>query len=142
MNDIFSGFDGIRSQSGSVIAERNFVRVFGTIVQVLPLGDLVDKEPDEDAGDDALVQRGANHVKHFIVDPVQLLQTLQVIFLRGGVSNRPESEVVHVAKEREVVAEGNAKSLLLQVAILIRELTLGNVVRVGDGFTEVLATRL
>ena len=111
------------------------MRVFGTIVQVLPLGDLVDKEPDEDAGDDALVQRGANHVKHLVVNPVQLLQTLQVIFLRGGVSNRPESEVVHVAKEREVVAEGNSKSLLLQVAMLIRELTLGNVVRIGNGFT-------
>ena len=73
------------AQSGNVIAVGNFVRVFGTIVKVLLLCDLVNKEPDKDAGQDALVQRGSNHVKHFVVNLVQFLQALQ-FFLKVRVA--------------------------------------------------------
>ena len=104
------------------------MRVLSSIVQETSLGDLVDKEPEDYAGNNALVQGVADHVKRLVVDPVHLLQALQVIFLRGCVGNCPESEIVHVAKKIPVVFKGNSKSLLLQVAMPIREFALGNVV--------------
>ena len=127
---------------GSVVAEGCLVRVLGAVVQVSLLGELVDEEPDKDAGYDALVERAAHQVQCLVVDPVHLLHTLQVILLGGGVGECPESEVVHVAKEAEVVLEGNAESLFLHVALEVRVLALGDIAFVVERqfITQVLAS--
>ena len=57
------------------------MRVFGAIVQVLALSELVNHEPEEDAKDDSLVKGIASHVDSLVVDAVHLLHALQVVLL-------------------------------------------------------------
>ena len=115
--------------------------VLGTVVHVTLLGNLVDKEPEEDSEDDSLAERVANHINGFVVDPVDFLHALQVILLGRSVRNRPESQVVHVAEHGPVVLEANGKTLVLQVDVLVLELGHANVVGVGYSLSEVLLRR-
>ena len=104
----------------------------------LRLCNLVDKEPDEDAQDDSLVQGTACHVDGLVVDSVDLLHALQVVLLGGSVGDGPETEIVHVAKHGPVVLEGDAEAFLLQLLVLVLVLGHSNVVCVRNGLTQVL----
>ena len=86
----------LSSHVGSVVAERDFVRVLGTVVHVSALGDLSGEDVEENAEEDALPQRVLKQVKHLVVYAVELLQPLQVVFPGGRVRDRPQAQVVHV----------------------------------------------
>ena len=117
------------------------MRVLCSLVHVSVLGELVDEEPEHDAKTDSLPERASDHVEHLVVDAMHLLETLEVALLRWGVSNGPESEIVHMTERAEVILERDIDSSLLQVQTLVRELGHSHVVVVGDGLTQVCSCR-
>ena len=114
--------------------------VLGAVVEESVLRHLVDEEPGEDAEDDTLVQRVADHIESFVIDAMQLLHTLQIVLLGGRVSDRPKAQVLHVSKHGPAVFEGNSDALLLDLAMAVLEARHADVVLVGDGLAQVLAS--
>ena len=86
------------SQVRCVVAERHLVRILCSVVQELVLRDLVDEEEEEDADQDSLPEGVRDHVERLVIDPVQLLQALQVALLARRVGDSPQTQVVHMAK--------------------------------------------
>ena len=121
------------SQMGSVVTEGDLMRVLAAIVEEFTLGQLVDDEPEEDASNDALPHRRLHHVQRLVVDPVQLLQALQVVLPAWRVGDGPHAQVVHVAQLGPAVLEGDPAARLLILDILVLELDLGDIVGVFDG---------
>ena len=123
---------------GSVVAERDIVGVFGAVVEVPVLAELVDGKPEEDAGQDPLPESTLDQVESLVVDPVQLLQTLQVVLLGWCVCDGPHAEVVHVRQKREAVLEGDLVAHLFTLNDTILEVRLHDVVRIPDRLTGLL----
>ena len=62
------------------------------------LRELVDEHEEKESEHDTLPERVGDHVECLVVDSVKFLQTLQVIEPSGRVGNRPQAQVVHMAK--------------------------------------------
>ena len=117
------------------------MRILRAIVKQPPLGDLVDKEVQEDAEEDALVEGAADQVVGLVVDAMQLLQPLEVALRGGRVRDGPQAQRVHMAQQVPVMLEGNLKAFLLHVGVFVNEVGLADVVDVRDGLAEVLSRR-
>ena len=111
--------------------------VLGSVVEVLSLGHLVDEEPEEDAEDDALVERVLNHVESLIVDSVHLLHALQIVLHGGCVGDSPQTQVVHVAQRSPVVLEGDLDARFLSLNSLVLEFLHADVVLVANCLAQV-----
>ena len=130
------------SQVRRVVAEGYLVGVLGSVVEVLVLGQLVDGHEEDEAEHDALPEGGGEHVEGLVVDPVELLQALQVICLAGSVSDCPQAQVVHMAQYGPVVLEWDPLTLILELDEFIFEICLGDVVCVPDGLAGLLEVAL
>ena len=93
--------------------------VLCSVVHVSLLGKLVNEEPDEDSDHESLPECTREHVQCLIVDPVELLESLQVILLSWRVCDRPQAQIVHMAKHGPTVLEGNPLSTFLALDMLI-----------------------
>ena len=114
------------------VAPVGIVRVLRAIVQELLLGDLIDKEVQEDADDDSLVEGVADQVIHLVVDTMQLLKPLKVTCCGGRVCDCPKTQVVHVAQHGPAMLERNWYTILLQIVVSVQVFRLADVVHVRD----------
>ena len=81
------------------------------------VGNLVDKEVQEDGDDDPLVERFADHVIGLVVDTMQLLKALHVVCCGGSVRNGPKTQVVHVSHHVPAMLERNFHSFFLIIIV-------------------------
>ena len=81
----------------SSVAIADIMGVFGSIVHETLLSYLSEEEPQEGHCNNALPHTLADLVPHLVVKSVDLLQALQIVLLRRGVGQCPDSEVVHVS---------------------------------------------
>ena len=116
--------------------------VFGTVIKKASLGNLVDKHEESGADKHALPERIGDHVQCLVIDPVQLLQPLQVIKFTRCIRNSPHSQVVHVTQVGPVVREWKLLALFLNRDEFVLKLHLANIVSVFDGFTGFLKVAL
>ena len=130
------------SQVRRVVAEGYLVGVLCSVVQVPVLGDLIDEHEEDEAEHDALPEGGGEHVEGLVVDPVELLQALQVIDPTRTVSDSPQAQVVHMAQHGPAVLERDSLTLLLVLDKFILEIGLSDVVCVPDGLTGLLEVAL
>ena len=102
-------------------------------VHELVLGDLCEEEPKEDHRDNPLVESLGDLVPHLVVEAMDLLQTLQVVFLGGSIRQSPNSKVVHVGHRGPCVLEGHVLLLEMQIVVFV----LADVIAESGGISEV-----
>ena len=66
-----------------IVSERDLVRILGAIVQIAVLANLVDQHEKHKSKHDTLPEGARDQIERLIVDPVQLLQALQIISFAG-----------------------------------------------------------
>ena len=133
---------GAVSHVGRIVPERDLMRVLRTVVQIAMLGELVDEHEKHKPEHDTLPEGVGDQIECLIVDPVQLLQALQIIQFARCVSNCPHPQVVHVAESAPSVLKGNLLTFLFHLDEFVLEVNLADVVCVLDRFTGFLQVAL
>ena len=124
---------------GGDITPVGIMWVLRTFVQESLLGDLVDKEVQEDADEESLVERIADHVIGLVVDTMQLLKALEIAGSGGSVRDGPKTKMVHVAQHGPAMLEGNIVAFFLLVVVLVHVSRLAHVSHVRGFINEVLS---
>jgi hypothetical protein len=82
---------------GSGISHVSIMRIVVVLLHVSLVGKSCDEEPETDGHENSLPDGLRNLVPHLLIEHVDLLHSPNVIFLAWGISQAPDSKVVHVS---------------------------------------------
>jgi len=78
------------------VSPMGIVTIIVVPLHVSRTSDPGDEEPKSDAGEDTLPHGPVGDEPHFLIEVVDLLQSLDIVLSHGRIRNGPQTEVVHV----------------------------------------------